>query len=721
MRKIQEKTFIAVVTLQVLLMPIISLLPIQSRAVESVQSETREADIKIMVDDGHGKPVSDQKFFVKDLTNGKVWKGQHTNKAGTAVMTDMLMAHKYDIQLGTAESADMPHSIIDTKGFKGDTFAVRLSLEDIVSLSDLGDQLWLQDLAEHYTGKKVGQNMTFADLANLTSLKNYTGFVVRDTTPIIPKEIKYFTGLTELNLSRMNLTGSIPTEIGDLQNLTYLHVAFNSLTGGIPASIGQLTNLRTLYLGANNYTGSIPANFGKLTNLVDMDISSSHLSGTIDQLAGLTNLTRLRLENNYFVGQIPDGLYHINFSDLDFRNNEFTLNQVGEKKLDNGKVPKYANTFVNDRTLSVEDASISVKGDTVRPFQDFGLKSALNGTKSDLFADHTYQIYRKSDNVKIFDGTWDAGLTFPQFKNEETYRIVLDGATDNPNNNAEITVHTAPDPILAVKNEFSNVTTGTTSYHVGDEIQNISTIRNSVANAAYDADISIHLTDGIEIDQNTLKLVHADGREEMIDPASYDNDTRTLHMNTKQTETQNGEIQIIISGKIAASAKNKKITGDLIAVEKNTNQNYEDDSSIQVEDGKLQFEKVPETINFSTTKLPAKETTVTREDPNWKMIVSDTREKKTNWYITAKQLSPFQSTAGNTLNDILVYKNGTQNQIINTADAVTVFDGLSNGSQETYEVGWTQDEGVLLQVKPGNAAIGSYTSTIQWTLNDAPV
>ncbi|MEN2665767.1 MucBP domain-containing protein [Listeria aquatica] len=310
----------------------------------------------------------------------------------------------------------------------------------VVQFSDLGFQYWLKDMAEHYTGKIVGKDMTFQDLEKMTVLQSYTGFEMKDTTPVLPAGIKYFTGLKTLKLSELGLTGTVPAEVGSLTNLTTLNLAYNQFTGNIPAQISQLTNLQTLYLGANSFSGTIPASFINLKKVSNMDLSSTNLTGTIDMLPQMTSLQRLRLENTKLVGQIPDRLFHMDFNDLDFRNTELTLNQVGAKTLDNGKMPKYTNSFVNERSLIATESTPTIAGTTVSPFKDFGLKADINGMKSALFDGHTYQIYRTTDNKLVYSGLWDEKASFEQTGASEGYRVVLDGASENPHNVATLTV-----------------------------------------------------------------------------------------------------------------------------------------------------------------------------------------------------------------------------------------------------------------------------------------
>lgn len=82
----------------------------------------------------------------------------------------------------------------------------------------------------------------------------------------IPPEIGNLTGLKELCLSMVKLTGEVPPEIGNLTNLIKLQLFGNELTGGIPESFGNLVNLEKLDMSGNQLSGDIPAAFYRVRN-----------------------------------------------------------------------------------------------------------------------------------------------------------------------------------------------------------------------------------------------------------------------------------------------------------------------------------------------------------------------------------------------------------------------------------------------------------------------
>ena len=68
-------------------------------------------------------------------------------------------------------------------------------------------------------------------------------------------------GITKLELSDEDLSGTIPPELGDLSELTHLDLSDNSLTGEIPRELGGLSNLSFSYklTRATRSPGACPA------------------------------------------------------------------------------------------------------------------------------------------------------------------------------------------------------------------------------------------------------------------------------------------------------------------------------------------------------------------------------------------------------------------------------------------------------------------------------
>ncbi|OUK04366.1 MucBP domain-containing protein, partial [Lactococcus petauri] len=60
----------------------------------------------------------------------------------------------------------------------------------------------------------------------------------------------------------------------------------------------------------------------------------------------------------------------------------------------------------------------------------------------------------------------------------------------------------------------------------------------------------------------------------------------------------------------------------------------------------LRFYDVPSELSFNETKISSKTETISRQDPNWKIIVEDTRLSKRNWRVTAQLVDQFKDSSG---------------------------------------------------------------------------
>ncbi|XP_021769626.1 receptor protein kinase TMK1-like [Chenopodium quinoa] len=137
--------------------------------------------------------------------------------------------------------------------------------------------------------------------------------------------------LATLSLVSSNLVGPLPDYLGSLGSLTELRLSMNRISGGIPSSFngsnlqtlwlnGQdgggmtgtldivvtMESLSTVWLHGNQFSGVIPSNIGRLASLKKLNLNSNQLVGLIP--AGLADmeLDQLDLNNNHFMGPIPE-------------------------------------------------------------------------------------------------------------------------------------------------------------------------------------------------------------------------------------------------------------------------------------------------------------------------------------------------------------------------------------------------------------------------------
>ncbi|XP_026460726.1 probable LRR receptor-like serine/threonine-protein kinase At1g06840 isoform X2 [Papaver somniferum] len=132
-------------------------------------------------------------------------------------------------------------------------------------------------------------------------------FMWNNITGSIPKEIGNVKSLKLLLLNGNRLTGSLPEELGDLSNLDRIQIDENFISGPLPKSFANLTKTKHFHMNNNSISGSIPPELSRLTSLVHFLLDNNNLSGPLPpELSKLPNLTIIQLDNNHFDGGIPD-------------------------------------------------------------------------------------------------------------------------------------------------------------------------------------------------------------------------------------------------------------------------------------------------------------------------------------------------------------------------------------------------------------------------------
>ena len=174
---------------------------------------------------------------------------------------------------GNQLTGELPHSLTGLTVLMGFTFHNNSGLCAPV---DEAFQTWLQSVSS-VGGSSCAPMDSAEDRAALVELYNATGGAswTNNTNWLSDRPIREWYGVSndpdgrvsELWLSRNQLTGEIPAELGNLSNLERLWLYDNKLAGDIPRELGSLSNLETLDIGGNQLTGEIPAELGDLSNL----------------------------------------------------------------------------------------------------------------------------------------------------------------------------------------------------------------------------------------------------------------------------------------------------------------------------------------------------------------------------------------------------------------------------------------------------------------------
>ncbi|XP_071690244.1 probably inactive leucine-rich repeat receptor-like protein kinase At3g28040 [Rutidosis leptorrhynchoides] len=134
-------------------------------------------------------------------------------------------------------------------------------------------------------------------------------------------------GLTKIDLSRNQLSGSIPPGSSRLfETLESMDLSANRLTGDIPAEMGLFSKLRYLNLSWNNFETRMPLRLGYFQNLTVLDLRNGSFHGSIPgDICNSGSLEILQLDGNYLTGSIPEeigkcsSLYLLSMSRNDLR------------------------------------------------------------------------------------------------------------------------------------------------------------------------------------------------------------------------------------------------------------------------------------------------------------------------------------------------------------------------------------------------------------------
>ncbi|KAE9585349.1 hypothetical protein Lal_00018113 [Lupinus albus] len=143
-------------------------------------------------------------------------------------------------------------------------------------------------------------------LENATQLKKLSCMNCNLVGPM-PDFLGKFISLTDLKLSLNDLIGEIPGSLNgtSLQILWLNNQKGSGLSGGLDV-VTTMVSLQSLWLHGNKFTGSIPERVGELVSLKDLNLNGNQLVGLIPDALGNLQLDNLDLNNNHFMGPIPN-------------------------------------------------------------------------------------------------------------------------------------------------------------------------------------------------------------------------------------------------------------------------------------------------------------------------------------------------------------------------------------------------------------------------------
>lgn len=174
------------------------------------------------------------------------------------------------------------------------------------------------------------------------------------------------------------------------------------------------------------------------------------------------------------------------------------------------------------------------------------------------------------------------------------------------------------------------------------------------------------------------------------------------------------------SGSFSLALSETLPTGTPVKVTANDNFKNKAETVTVVYAGALEFKTVPSELAFKSTVIPTVKTTIQRQEPDWSIIISDSRILSTDWNLYASIKKPFTSVSNHTIEDVLVFIDEKDENFVINSEPTEIYSGNKVSSPTDTTIKWSENRGMLLTVNPQNILAESYSTTITWTLSDAP-
>ncbi|CAH1429656.1 unnamed protein product [Lactuca virosa] len=172
-------------------------------------------------------------------------------------------------------------------------------LQQIISNDTRSERRHIMEVGSNITCNCNITNSTFCHITNIQVKKmNLNG--------VLPEEFANLTFLQEIDLTRNYIGGSIPASFSQLP-LIFLSIGGNRISGSIPEQLANISTLEELVVENNLLGGPLPPQLGRLSRLRRFVASANNFTGTIPVSYGnLTNLEQFRIDGSTLSGSIPD-------------------------------------------------------------------------------------------------------------------------------------------------------------------------------------------------------------------------------------------------------------------------------------------------------------------------------------------------------------------------------------------------------------------------------
>lgn len=135
--------------------------------------------------------------------------------------------------------------------------------------------------------------------------------------------------------------------------------------------------------------------------------------------------------------------------------------------------------------------------------------------------------------------------------------------------------------------------------------------------------------------------------------------------------------------------------------------------------GELYIESAPGVIRFLMSPISQSPIILPREPPDVPVVVKDTRADRTQWELMASIAGPMESASGYTLPDAVILVDGGGDTITLSTAPVAIYTG--GPGEETTEITWPNDEGVLLRITAPLYNHETYSAQMVWGLREINV